>query len=657
MLTVAATRGPLVGSGAVLALPVTARKTGAPLVGAGAEALAALGIDAAAALKAEKATGKAGELTAIPVRRDGVDTVLLAGIGDGSEWALRKAAAALVRRAKASKSLATTLTVGRDPASVRAIAEALGLASYTFSRRSDGKPPVLKRAKLLVEDPAAVRRDLARAAAVTTAVHRARDLANTPSLGKSPQWLAGQARELGEAAGVSVTVRDVPQLAAEGFGGVLAVGQGSSRPPCFVEMTWAPPGARRHIVLVGKGITFDSGGLSLKPPDSMPGMKTDMAGGAAVIATMAALADLDVAVKVTGLVPMAENMPGGASVRPGDVVTHYGGRTDEVLNTDAEGRVVLADALAYAVATLSPDVIVDIATLTGAASLGLGRRHGALYATTTTLRDELLAASAVGGERLWSMPLVDDYRDTLDSDIADLRNIGNPEREYGGGSIVAALFLREFVGSVPWAHLDIAGPGRAEADEDEVTKGATGFGVRSFLRWLESQRDCSGGTAARARDGPRGRRGQAPVATHRRPSKARRAVRRDLPPDRFRAVQPRQLRARTTRRPHAIQIAFAEPPHLDQLANVVAARRLRDAGARSATAGTQVVLRLGRCDLPVVEPGLRRQPGLRRGLRGGSRLSHGRAADDRPAHCVGCGSDRGSAARTTRAVDRVWRHP
>jgi leucyl aminopeptidase len=489
MLTVAASRGPLIGSGAVLALPVTARKSGAPVVGAGAEALAELGIDAAAALKAEKATGKAGELVAIPVRRDGVDTVLLAGIGDGSEWALRKAASALVRHAKASKSVATTLSVGRDPASVRAIAEALGLASYTFSRRSDGKPPPLKRAKLIVEDPAQVRRELAKAAAITTAVHRARDLANAPSLGKSPQWLAEQARSLAEAAGVAVTVRNVAQLEAEGFGGVLAVGQGSSRPPCFVEMTWEPAGAQRHIVLVGKGITFDSGGLSLKPPDSMPGMKTDMAGGAAVIATMAALADLEVAVKVTGLVPMAENMPGGASVRPGDVVTHYGGRTDEVLNTDAEGRVVLADALAYAVTQLSPDAIVDIATLTGAASLGLGRRHGALYATTPTLRDELLDAAAAGGERLWSMPLVEDYRDTLDSDIADLRNIGNPDREYSGGSIVAALFLREFAGNVPWAHLDIAGPGRAEADEDEVTKGATGFGVRTFLRWLESQRD------------------------------------------------------------------------------------------------------------------------------------------------------------------------
>jgi leucyl aminopeptidase len=317
------------------------------------------------------------------------------------------------------------------------------------------------------------------------AVSRARDLANTPSLTKSPDWLARQARELGEAAGVTVKVRNLRQLVDAGFGGVVAVGQGSANPPRFVEMTWSPPGAQRHVVLVGKGITFDSGGLSLKPNDSMVAMKTDMAGGAAVIATMTALADLKVGVKVTGLVPMAENMPGGAALRPGDVVTHYGGRTDEVLNTDAEGRIVLADALAYAAATLSPDVIIDIATLTGAATVGLGKRHGALYTTTDELRESLVQAAAEGGERLWPMPLHEDYRDAIDSDVADLRNIADPQHHYSGGSILAALFLREFVGGVPWAHLDVAGPARADADEAEVTKGATGFGVRTFLRWLE----------------------------------------------------------------------------------------------------------------------------------------------------------------------------
>jgi leucyl aminopeptidase len=255
----------------------------------------------------------------------------------------------------------------------------------------------------------------------------------------------------------------------------------------MAELTWSPPGAKTHVVLVGKGITFDSGGLSLKPADSMPGMKTDMAGGAAVIATVSALDALKIGVKVTALVPMAENMPGAAAVRPGDVVRHYGGTTSEVLNTDAEGRLVLADALAYAVANLAPDIIIDIATLTGAASLGLGKRHGALYATEPALSGGLLAAAEAAGERLWEMPLAADYRDGLDSDIADVRNIADPRRHYSGGSITAALFLREFVGSARWAHLDVAGPARADADEDEVTKGATGFGVRTLLRFLETQ--------------------------------------------------------------------------------------------------------------------------------------------------------------------------
>jgi leucyl aminopeptidase len=238
------------------------------------------------------------------------------------------------------------------------------------------------------------------------------------------------------------------------------------------------------VTLVGKGITFDTGGLSIKPLDNMKAMKTDMAGSAAVLATMSALAALGVERKVTALLALAENMPGAAALRPGDVIRHWGGRSVEVLNTDAEGRLVLADALAYAVATLAPTAVVDIATLTGAATLGLGRRHAALYSTSAPLRDALVDAGAAAGERLWPMPLVDDYRDALDSPIADLRNVGDPEKGYSGGSITAALFLREFVGATPWAHLDIAGTGRADADEDEVSKGPTGFGVRSFLRWL-----------------------------------------------------------------------------------------------------------------------------------------------------------------------------
>jgi leucyl aminopeptidase len=485
-LTLTTTAGP--PSAAVIALPVNRGKR--PAVGAGADVLADLGVDAAAALRREEAKGEPGEVVAVPVGRDGVDTVLLAGIGDGSVTALRKAAAAVVRRAKGSASLATTLTVGRDDDAVRAVGEALGLASYTFSRKSDPKPAKLRRAALVVDDPRASRGAVRRAQTTVAAVRLARDLANTPSLEKTPEWMAERCRDVASDASLDVEVWDADRLAADGFGGILAVGRGSARPPRLVRLAYEPDGATRHVVLVGKGITFDSGGLSLKPVDAMAAMKTDMSGSAAVIGAMSALADLGVDLRVTALLPFAENMPGADATRPGDVVRHYGGRTSEVLNTDAEGRIVLADALAYATSVLRPDAVVDIATLTGAATLGLGKRHGALFGNTQTLVDALTAAATAGGERLWHMPLVDDYRSSLESPVADLRNIGDPEARFNGGAITAALFLREFVAGsggrpTPWAHLDVAGPARADADEDEVTKGATGFGVRTFLRWLE----------------------------------------------------------------------------------------------------------------------------------------------------------------------------
>ena len=251
-------------------------------------------------------------------------------------------------------------------------------------------------------------------------------------------------------------------------------------------MRWRPRGARTHVVLIGKGITFDSGGLSIKPADGMVPMKTDMGGGAAVIAVMSALSALGVRARVTGLVVAAENMPSGSAMRPGDVITHYGGRTVEVLNTDAEGRLVLADALAYADAKLKPDVMVDLATLTGAATLGLGKIHGAMYTNDDVLAGELVTAAFVGGEQVWRMPLVEDYRPAMDSPIADLRNVGNPKLHFSGGSITAALFLREFTGGRRWAHFDIAGPARSDKDDGETSRGGTGYGVRLLLRWLET---------------------------------------------------------------------------------------------------------------------------------------------------------------------------
>jgi leucyl aminopeptidase len=240
------------------------------------------------------------------------------------------------------------------------------------------------------------------------------------------------------------------------------------------------------VVLVGKGITFDTGGISIKPNPSMQTMKADMGGAAAVFATVRAVADLGLPIRVTGLACIAENMPSGAAQRPSDVITQYDGTTVEVLNTDAEGRLVLADGLAYAVAELKPDVLLDIATLTGAMELALGKKMAGFFASDDKLAKQLEAASAASGERLWRFPLVDDYRQALRSDTADLRNIGDAKLKLQGGAITAALFLQHFTGGLSWAHLDIAGPAWSTGEEDELTKGGTGFGVRLLVRWLES---------------------------------------------------------------------------------------------------------------------------------------------------------------------------
>jgi leucyl aminopeptidase len=336
----------------------------------------------------------------------------------------------------------------------------------------------------LAEATEAVRR----ASVLARAVLTARDLINTPSLVKSPEWLASRAMAAARAAGLDASMLDAKELAAGGFGGLTHVGIGSSRPPYLVELRYEGPPAEdgpasRHRVLVGKGITFDSGGLSLKPPGSMTSMKTDMSGAAAVLATMAALPELGAPGKVTGLLCIAENMIGATAVRPGDVISCWGGTTVEVLNTDAEGRLVLADGLAYAAGALGAEVLVDLATLTGAVSVALGRRTAGLFASDDALAGELTAAAERAGERVWRLPLVEEYRPALESTVADLSNIGRA-LDVGAGSISAALFLREFTAGLPWAHLDIAGTARSDADDAEITRGGTGWGVRTLLRWL-----------------------------------------------------------------------------------------------------------------------------------------------------------------------------
>ncbi|MGP4023947.1 leucyl aminopeptidase family protein [Actinomadura sp. 3N407] len=446
-----------------------------------AEVAASLPFTLEELLALHKAKGEPGEIVSAQVRvGDRVRELLLYGVGDAAPADLRKAGAALARRGKGR----TALVAGVPAGDLAAFAEGALLASYEFkigappAKKALGTLAVLTEAGPEADAPAI---ELGTARARATAL--ARDLANTPAREKDPSWLAGQAGQVAGEAGLTVRVRGEKELVDEGFGGLVAVGAGSSRPPRLIELSYLPDGdPDRHVVLVGKGITFDSGGLSLKPNEGMKTMKTDMAGGAAVIAVMGALRGLGVRARVTGLVAAAENMPSGSSMRPGDVITHYGGKTSEVLNTDAEGRLVLADALAYADAALDPDVVVDVATLTGAAKVALGLRYGALFSSDDDLAAALTRAGTASGDPVWRLPLVDDYRSAIDSDVADINNIGRGG--YGGGSITAALFLREFAGDRAWAHLDIAGPGRATAEDAEITRGATGFGTRLLLGWL-----------------------------------------------------------------------------------------------------------------------------------------------------------------------------
>jgi leucyl aminopeptidase len=459
---------------------------------------AAYGVDLDDVIAAEKVTGKVAEVVRVPVLAPPAlpARFLLVGMGDGSAQDLRRAAAALARAGRGRQHLVTTLGEDSSAESARSVVEGLLLGGYaapSAGLRSRTEQSPVGRVTLVGNHPAAA---VAQGLTHARATILARDLAETPSNLKNPGWLAEQARELGEASGLSVQVWEEERLRAEGFGGVLAVGSGSATPPRFVRLDYHPAPERsrrsrsagRPIVLVGKGITFDTGGISIKSAEPMLPMKTDMSGAAAVLATLVGCAELKLPRPVIGLLPLAENAFGASSYRPGDVVTVHGGTTVEILNTDAEGRMVLADALAYAAHKLDPDVIIDVATLTGAATLGLGRRHAALYATDDRLAAALTTAGVESGEQVWRMPLVEDYRQVLDSPIADLRHVPGRGARMGGGSITAALFLREFVGEHRWAHLDIAGTGRSDREEYEVTRGATGYGARLLLRWLEDLR-------------------------------------------------------------------------------------------------------------------------------------------------------------------------
>jgi leucyl aminopeptidase len=380
-------------------------------------------------------------------------------------------------------SVATTVLDAAAPdvdraAAAQAFAEGVTLGRYQFLRyKSEGKASKLARVIVVGKADAKVRAGLVRGARVAEAVAWARDLINEPAAAKSPADVAELAKAIARTSGLKAKVYAGEQLVRARMGGVLGVGNGSDRPPRFLRLEYAPANAKATLALVGKGVVFDSGGLSLKTAGGMETMKTDMSGAAAVIAAMSTLRDLGVKTRVIGYVPLVENMPSGNAMRPGDVLTMRNGKTVEVLNTDAEGRLILADALSLA-GEEGADAIIDLATLTGAVVTALGDKIAGVMGTDDGWVTQVGEAAERAGERMWRLPLPEEYRRNLDSEIADLRNISSGG---GAGTLTAGLFLKEFAGDAPWAHLDIAGTARSSSDDAETSKGGTGYGVRTLI--------------------------------------------------------------------------------------------------------------------------------------------------------------------------------
>lgn len=441
----------------------------------------------AEALQAVGAKGKAGEVTVIPAPT-GIKATAIAGVGlgdrrkdEGGEQ-LRRAIGNAVRGATGRRKIAIALPDDEE-STVASVAMAARLAAYSFGDfKSEPSSPVASVAICVPGSNATLRGIIERAETVGDAVSYTRDLINTPPNALAPADLAQAAKDAVADLPVKVKVWDEKALEADGCGGILGVGKGSSRPPRLVRMSYAPRGAKAHLALVGKGVTFDTGGISIKPAANMDEMKADMSGAAAVIGAVRAIAALRLPIKVTGWVPAAENMPSGTAQRPGDVLTTYSGKTVEVLNTDAEGRLILADALGMAVED-GPDLIVDIATLTGAQRIALGSRTAGVMANDDDARAHVVSAAETAGEAMWPMPLPEDLRASLDSATADIANIGDRL----GGMLSAGVFLSEFVPEdQPWVHIDVAGPAYNEkAAYGYTPKGGTGAGVRAFVALAE----------------------------------------------------------------------------------------------------------------------------------------------------------------------------
>lgn len=423
--------------------------------------------------------GESALLYQAPPGTLGAEYLLVAGEGEDPRRSWRSLADQAVGRAREIGARSTAILAPAD--GLETIAETLDLAAYQFHglKSSRRTPPALRRVLLLGSTSAAAKAAVARGRAFAAGACLARELVNLPAEVVTPSHLAATARTLARRHRLTARVLDARQMRRLGMGALLGVARGSEQPPRFIELIYRPRRPSRRVALVGKGITFDSGGLSLKSPDSMQTQKRDMAGAAVVLGVMSALRPLDVRAEVRGYIPSTENMPSGRALKPGDVLRACNGRTIEVLNTDAEGRLVLADALAHAAAA-RPDVLVDFATLTAAVRTALGPRYAAVMSTEEGLARSLIQAGADAGENLWELPLVAEYRRDLDSMVADLKNTGDGH----SGTIIGGLFLREFTAGIPWAHVDFSSTVMTEKPHPGHPRGASGYGVRLMLRYL-----------------------------------------------------------------------------------------------------------------------------------------------------------------------------
>ena len=450
-----------------------------------------------AVLAAERYQGRAGAVTHVHLA-DGLaaSRVVVAGLGPRKELgaeAVRRAAAVGLRRARdlGAKAVALDLPAERLAPRERAHAAVEGavLGTYVFDRyKREKSDKVVETLRVIAADGRQAREvseGARRGEIFARSTWLARDLVNAPANEVHPTYIAEVAQEIAREEKLKIKVLDRAECAELGMGAFLGVAQGSEQPPKFIHLTYAPRSrATKKVAVIGKGITFDSGGLDLKSADGMLRMKDDMSGAAAVLGIMKALPRLGAKVEVHGLIAATENMPSGTAFRPGDVLRAMNGTTIEIGNTDAEGRVTLADALCYAARFIEPQEMIDMATLTGACVVALGPLCSGLMASDQRLADRLLSAARAAGERVWQLPLIDEYKEQFKSDVADLNNTGGRH----GGAITAGLFLKEFSAGIPWAHLDIAGPAFIDKDSPLGPKGATGVAVRTLLTYLTDGR-------------------------------------------------------------------------------------------------------------------------------------------------------------------------